>query len=324
MRESLQRICERFVENREVLRRNLAGADPRIRSICASMLLRTSYVDGDLLREARDILNEETGVFSSFRGFAKMPSVTLLALSGQPQTKINSAKETYDILKQHFSRNEYLALAALSLCDLAQSWQMEEIAARGRRLYKRMKKEHRFLTSQEDYGFALLLAMDPRSDDQLIQEMENNFSTLRQMFSSSNGLQTLTHVMVLSGPYCTCDRVREMFSQLRAEGLRYSKNYELGMLGVIAGIPAPVAELVQEMKEVDVFLSNQKGYGVWGIGKKTRLMHAAMLVVTERLGAQDASVSDTMLLSSTIAMIAAEQAALCAIITANAAAAASA
>ena len=326
MRDSLRRTCERFVQNQEMLKKTLRSGDLRLRSVCASMLLRAPYVEEDVLRESRDVLKQETGVFSNFRGFAQLASIVLLAMSGHPQTKITEAKETYRILKEEYYGCEYLALAALTLTDLVQPWQMEEVAVRGRKLYKRMKKEHGILTSQEDCGFSLLLAMDPRSDDLLIRQIEADYETLRHTFSAGNGLQSLTHVMALSGDTATCERVRELYYGLKENGLKYGRSYELSMLGVLAGLPVPTEELVQEMLEVDQFLAPQKGYGFWGCSKKTRLMHAAMLVCADRLkaGERTSASLDTAMLSGTIAMIAAEQAALCAIIAANAAATAAA
>ena len=179
------------------------------------------------------------------------------------------------------------------------------------------------LTSQEDYGFSLLLAMDPRSDDELIEKMESYFRSFKGLFSG-DGLQSLTHVMTLAGENSTPERVRGIYRGLREKGLKYGKHYELSMLGVLAGLPLSVEEIVEEMVEADRYLKPRKGYGFWGLSHKERLMHAAMLVAAEHKGADDPTAMDTALLSGTIAMIAAEQAMLSAIIAANAASASAA
>lgn len=321
MRESLQRKCDQFVQNQEMLKRSVGSGDLRMRSVCAMMLLNADLVDESMLAEAKQVLKEETGLFSNFRGFSKMACITMLALSGHPETAMMKGKETYEILKSDFPRSEYLALSALSLGSKVPDWQMDDVASRARQLYKRMKKEHPFLTSSGDTGFCLLLALSDEADDVLIDRMEGFYKELKGKFPSGNGLQSLTHTMVLAGQNASCGRVAALYEELRERGLKYGKSYELPMLGVLAGTEESTESLVGEITEADRFLADQKGYGVWGLGKKSRLMHAAMLVALDHTKESDAM--DAAALSGTIAMMAAEQAAMAAIIASNAAAASS-
>ena len=69
--------------------------------------------------------------------------------------------------------------------------------------------------------------------------------------------------------------------------------------------------MAEDMKDVDAFLDQQKGYGFFGIDRKTRLMHAAMIVSDEYMPRGEV---DTAALSGTIAMLIAQQIATCAII----------
>ena len=71
------------------------------------------------------------------------------------------------------------------------------------------------------------------------------------------------------------------------------------------------------MMEADGFLAAQKGYGFWGIGRKIRLMHAAMIVSDEYIP-HDAV--DRAALTGTISLIIAQQIALCAVMASTAAA----
>ena len=78
-------------------------------------------------------------------------------------------------------------------------------------------------------------------------------------------------------------------------------------------VPADRQELVQDVLDVDAYLSQKKGYGVFGVGKKQRLMHASMIVTNAymRHCAMELASSHRAL-----ALIAAQQAALCAAIAA--------
>ena len=75
------------------------------------------------------------------------------------------------------------------------------------------------------------------------------------------------------------DKVLGVYQALKAAGRKYGAGYELGTLGSLALLPAPVEELTADVLEVDEFLSHQKGYrGILGLPKNQRLMHSAMLV----------------------------------------------
>ena len=92
-------------------------------------------------------------------------------------------------------------------------------------------------------------------------------------------------------------------------------------LGVLATLPAETNTIVADLAEVDDFLSAQKGYGLFGLDRKQRLMHAGMIVTSDYLK-NDRTMS-TAAIHGTISLIAAQQAAMCAAIAASSAAASS-
>ena len=69
------------------------------------------------------------------------------------------------------------------------------------------------------------------------------------------------------------------------------------------------------------FLTEQKGYGFFGLDKKTRLMHAAMIVSCDYVKNDN---KDVAAMTGTLAAVAAQQAAVCAIMMSSVAASAAA
>ena len=88
-------------------------------------------------------------------------------------------------------------------------------------------------------------------------------------------------------------------------------------LAALAMLNAAPDALARDMMDVDAFLAQQKGYGFWGADKKTRLMHAAMIVSDEYVP-RDAV--DTAALTGTVSLIIAQQMAMYAIMASTAAA----
>ena len=335
MRDSLQRLCEDFVANRNVLKSKFKWENSYLYPVCASIFCaRGAHADADKLQEAKRLLKDSTGVFSNFRGNLTLPVCSMLAAKSAPERRMENSMENYKILRNQFAPSSYLALAAFFLADMGVSGsRAQEAAERGKRIYKRMKQEHRLLTSAEDSVFAVLMSFAEQSDDALIQDMEACYTLVKQRFSGGNAAQSVSHVLALSPG--TSEQKTQKFIQLyeavRAAGGTYGKHYQLSTLAAVSVMDADVNEIVQDMLDVDAFLSNQKGYGFFSMDRKTRMMHAAMLVSNDYC-ARDAalvavmsdSISDlasqTAVISGTLAIIAAQQAAMCAVIASSSAA----
>ncbi len=121
-----------------------------------------------------------------------------------------------------------------------------------------------------------------------------------------------------------CRRTIDLYNALKVNGCKYGTGYELATLGVLVILPVDLSAIVEDMADVDHFLSEQKGYGFLGLEKKQRLMNAGMLVSSDYIGEADYWAMNTAAIGGTISLIAAQQAAICAAIAASSAAAASA
>lgn len=334
MRDSLQQLCTSFLANRDVLKRKFKFESNYMYPVCASIFCaRGVSADEDRLLESKRLLKEKTGVFSNFRGYLTLPVCSMLAAKSAPERRMESAMENYRILREQFSSSSYLALAAFFLADMGVGGsRAQEAAERGKRIYRRMKQEHRLLTSAEDSVFAVLMAFSEQSDDALISDMEACYQLVRQRFSGRNAAQSVSHVLALSpgAPEDKVSRLIDLYDGLRAAGGKYGKQYQLSTLAAVSVLDAEVSDIVRDMMEVDAFLSKQKGYGFLSASRQTRMMHAAMLVANDYC-AQDSALaavmrdtiselaSQTAVMTSTLALIAAQQAAMCAVIAANAA-----
>jgi len=321
MRSSLAALGASFIENRDVVKTAFFWENSLLYPIGAALFTDARRrADEQRISECRDLLKEQTGIFSSFRSHIKLPMICTLALSTAPERKLQDTLTAYACLKEHFFSSDYLPLAAMTIATHAPTARFGEVAQRTRTLYKRMKEEHPFLTSSEDSAYAAMLALSEKSDDALIAHMEQAYVTLKEHFFSSNAVQSLSHVIALGEMDIglACSRVMELFDLLKERGSKYGTDHELATLGVLALLDAPVAQIADDLIAVSDFLKTQKGYGIMGAGRRQRLLHAGMLVVSDYLGGHDTMQSAAM--SSTFALIIAQQSATCAAIAASVAA----
>ncbi|MBS7525192.1 DUF4003 domain-containing protein [Fusibacter paucivorans] len=325
MRNSLSTLCDHFIENRDNIKKTFNWESAYLIPICAAMFANERQKpDANKMKHCRDILKEQVGLFSNFRGTGKLVMITMMAIDHNPEHKLENALEVYSSLKKHFFTSQYLPLVSMMITNMAGSVRYDTIAARTRHIYELMKHDHPFLTSSEDSVFAALLAMSELTDEQIVEETKRCYDCLKPEFFSGNAVQSLSHVLALCEGIAEdkCRKTLTLFNALKERGRKYGTNYELATLGVLAMIPADEASVIDDILSVDRFLSEQKGYGIFGIDKKQRLMHAGMLVTSDYIGVPDGLTSSTAV-NAAMSLIAAQQAAMCAVIASTSAAASS-
>jgi hypothetical protein len=140
---------------------------------------------------------------------------------------------------------------------------------------------------------------------------------------SSNSIQTVSHVLAMAEgtPEEKTDRLIRLYDAIRDAGGKYGKYNELATLAALSLQTNDADETARDMLEADEFLSRQKGYGVFGLDRRTRMMHAAM-IVSDMLSPNDQT--QAAALTGTLSMIAAQEMAMVAIIAASSSASAAA
>lgn len=322
MRASLSGLCSRFIENRDIVKAVFPWDSAYMYPVCAAIITdKGMRADESRLKNCRDLLKEQTGVFSNFRSTAKIAMIAMMSVNHDPSGLLTGSLRVHDRLKEHFWGSAYLPVAAMVLADMVPPARYEEVAARTRRIYDLMKGEHPFLTSGEDSIFAAMLALSTRSDQEIVTETETCYRLLKPEFFSSNSVQSLSHVLALcDGPAEQKYRATmNLFRTLKSNGRKYGTGYELATLGVLAMLPADTETIAADLADADDFLASQKGYGILGLDRKQRLMHAGMIVTSDYLK-HDRTMS-TAAIHGAISLIAAQQAAMCAAIAASTAAA---
>ncbi len=325
MNKTPQELVDRFIETRDAVRAAFRMENEYIYPVCAQIFLAADKpVEIEQLERCKALVKSSTSVFSSFRGNVKLPLLCMLAAGDDPEERWDRTRRYYALLKESFYGSEYLALGAMLLSDAVQEEDVPALAARGKGLYQRMKKEHPFLTGQEDSVFALLLSQSARSDDELIEDMERCYALLKERFPSGNGLQAASHVLALSSeiPVDKTFRMIGIFNAIEEAGGKYGKDWQLPILAALSLGQRFQEDLAGELLEIDALLSKRKGYkGVFGLDRRARSMHAAMLLSLQHEAEpkQPVELVGAAAQQATLAIIAAQQALMCAVVASSAA-----
>lgn len=325
MNDQMLKKCTLLLDSRDRIKTVFKWDSGLIHLACGGIYVsKDKEVDLSVLKDCKELLKQKVGLFSNFRSTVSSPIATMLAVSEEPERTLDQGLFVYQLLKKEFWSSTYLPLTAMVIAQMVEKDQYEAIVARTKRIYKLIKSEHPFLTSSEDSANCALLALSEKSDDELIHEIESCYQQLKPNFYSSNAVQSLSHVLALGQGTAEekCRRTMQLFYGLKQAGLKYGTSYELPTLGVLALSDEKVDNMIQQMAEINQWLSKQKGFGIFSsVTAKLRLMYAGILAQGEHF---NTDAMQSTVVNSTISIIIAEQVAMCAALAACTAASASA
>lgn len=314
MEEKLTSLCQLFIENRDAIKKVFGLESVYIYPIAANALTANGVkADVEKLKAAKKIISKNAGLLSYLKGNVATPFAANISFREDPKAYFDKVVKFYNIIKKQFSRSEYTALLAIILADTVREEEIADVISRGKVLYGMMKEQHPFLTSDKDSVLAGLLALSEKDNTVLIDDMEKCYDLLRIKFSDKSSIHTVSHILALTEGSARekVEHLIDLFDVLKEKGKKYGQYTELAALAAVSILDDNTEKVVDTIIEIDDFLSKQKGYGLLGLDKKSRMMHATLLTAALY---DTAKLSTESLPGSAIAMMAAQQIAICAVI----------
>lgn len=249
-----QQRLEQFVENTYAARHGFFWQETPIRRLGALLYAaQDRSMNTAAVRQCLDLIKENAGLFSYFRGNFAMTVATLLSLGDDPQGMLRQAMDVYEQMKQAgFRSSDYLVIAAYQIAANAPQDRYDAVIRRSRAFYDGMRSEHFLLTGQDDYIFSAMLGLSDIDVAAGTERLERHYRWLREEFPFvfGDGIQALAQVLVLGGDDGnTLPRVTALRDALRRQGLRLDRTYTLSSLGVLALLPVDVQTIVSEVEE---------------------------------------------------------------------------
>ncbi|MCM3744669.1 DUF4003 domain-containing protein [Sporosarcina luteola] len=166
-------------------------------------------------------LKDRAGWFSPLRGhLLPMMAAFLTQAEDSVEAEAERLMDKQRTLKRAGFRNSiHSYLAALLMDDDRTRFQEE--ADRAKKLYDAMKKQHYFLTSDDDYAYAVLLGKMEEDPVEHAKAMRSYYDALREEgFRTGNELQWLSQVMTymdIAFQPRLVNRAWELYERLREE-----------------------------------------------------------------------------------------------------------
>ena len=279
MKAEIQNTLELFAENVCIIEKEKKLQWDDAHHMAALLYAQENKkVDGASIRASLDLIKENTGLFSVFKGNVSL--ATLLSLSEDPPVLFDNIVTVYDMLKGvKLSASEFLAMAAYMIAVQAEPENYQSVVERTRAFYDGMKASHRFLTGQDDYIHAAMLGLSDLEVAAGVERIEQLYQGLKREFADKNSVQALAQVLTLSGSNEAAEkRVLALREVMKAQKVKLYKGEALPLLGILALLPVDDDALVSDIAEAHEYLRKQKGFGALSLDTEERLILAAGVV----------------------------------------------
>lgn len=316
-----------FAENAQAIRKEFTWQNALTKRLAALLYAQANRrIDCDAIRQCHDLMKQNTGVFSTFRGHLALGVATLLSLSPDPQNLFSQTLAVYELLRAAKLRNsDYLVMAAYQIAAQTETARYQFAVDRTRAFYDGMKAHRRFQTGQDDYIYAAMLGLSTLDPVIATDRIERLFDQLRGQSRDKNSIQALAQVLVLGGSDDTAVvRVATLRDALRAEQIKLDKTFTLPSLGILALLPTEPAVIARDIHQAQAFLRAQKGFGPLSVTTQELLLYAAGIVADSYARTVDSGVLTATISTSVTNIIIAQQAATIAATSASGTAAATA
>ena len=212
--------------------------------------------DAVRLNRSMDALKQRSGWFSPLRGHLLPMIAAFLDRRSLPiEQGVERLLAKQQVLKSAGFRNTiHSYLAALLMTDDPDVYEQE--ARQAKKLYDAMKKQHYFLTSDDDYAYALLLSKRGADPTEHAKAMRAYYDALRIAgFKSGNELQWLSQVMTyihIEFDETLVARAAETLDRFKRDTKVRPVHYPMiGFLTVFKVVDADVAAIVDLTKVLE-------------------------------------------------------------------------
>ena len=258
-----------------------------------------------------DYMKKNTSAFSYFRQ-SLFPIAALLTTHKDSRQIFDLTVQYYDRLKEHFRRSPYLPYVAFFLASETKPAEADQTIEKAAQFYKLMKEKHFWLTSDDDYMFAVLLANSDTDISHIVHEMTECYLYLNERgIRKGNALQTMSHILSLSDEsvYKKCDRLLEFEQLLKNEKIKLDP-YTRSLLAILSIVENDVQAAVNKIVATDNTLASQSGFGNWSLGRAGRNMFSIALTISDDLQKPQADTLQATIQNSIQSLLLAQQTAM--------------
>ncbi|MBU3180934.1 DUF4003 family protein [Clostridium psychrophilum] len=248
--------------------------------VALTYTLNKKEFNKEKIQDVRKHIKKTTNIISSYRGATMTILSGLLASKyGDPKQKFNKIFKYGKRMKNAgFKNSIFLPLSSYVLLVTCEEEQSETRINKAIDIYKKLKKNRKWLTRREDYPLSIFLANSDNSVNNIIDNMEECYKLLNTNgFKKNNELKILSHIL----GFCKEDneikvsRCKTMLNSLKENKIKvYHGGY--AAIGLLTVFGDEGYNALKQVIEVVKTIKSNKKYR-W-LTKETYLYTAVALV----------------------------------------------
>ena len=284
MNNTWENKLELFAKNVQIMKSEFVWQNVSIKRMSALLYaLEGKTVDLEAIRQCHNLIKQNTGPFSTFRGSMALGLAAMLSLSGDPENSLSATLKVYKLLKDVKFRASYLlAVAAYRIAIQAEASDYDNAVTRTRAFFDGMKAKNLFYTGQDDYIFAAMSGLSGLDLAEGTERIKQIYNQLKREFRNKNSVQILAQVLVLGeADDSIVNRVLALRDALRTQKIKLDKAYTLPFLGIFALLPVEIEIIVNKIGEAQDALRNKKGFRTLSVSTGELLLLAATIVASD-------------------------------------------
>lgn len=283
MRDETKQKLLFLAENRKELGEILA---PDHEGMCAAgSLLLTMHdqrVETEKIQRAAKLFRKHTSILSPFRGYLSAPVTVKMSQQAEAEDYYLDIQNLYKRFNSgHLMGAEYHILSSILLYDQMGSGSNWTHIYKANELLERMSGEYRFLPDQADLPMALVWNMTGREQDEMMENMNENYRILREYFKDANIVQMPAQFLVLSEerPQEKCARLMETAGILKERQQAPESKRELAALALLTMTDRTAEEIAEELMEMDALLASREEKEAVFTERPVRRLYEAVLAM---------------------------------------------
>ena len=225
MDADLQRTCEMFIRNRDLLSETFRWEGSAMHTIGSAVLTSHSMEpEIDKMKECAQIIKDNAGMLSPLRGYLKIMVICNMLLSSDPEEYFRNIERAYNLIRiTRRMRDQQFYLAAIAMCNVvADKEELLGMVDKTNEIYARLRNVKNFREDGKGYVLAAVVAATHTVDiDAYLAEAERCSEMLEDTFDNTSDLTELCCILALdkANAELKCVRLKEIFRLLDAEGI---------------------------------------------------------------------------------------------------------
>lgn len=286
MTESLKLLADSFADNSTKLKAAYFDSIGSIPRLSAFMLTRMGKnTDAPALNEAKKLVADADSCFDNLSTELNPLLSVLVSSEAAPEKRLGRIISAYGTLKEKYIPSPYLIVAASVLEQLCKSDEdFDDTVSRAKNIYETISDKHPFVTGYDDIGICILYALSEKDDSYALREMDLCEKCLKEKLGYNNAVQALTHVLAFYlHSQTACLRLLALKKSFDKIGLSMGKSYRLASLGALCVSNQSPEVLASKVYGVYKYLGTKKGFSLFSLSKKDRIMYATLLTAYDEL-----------------------------------------